>query len=83
MRSPRKCRIDNEPLLSASTSTLSTELLGLHPTRVGDQECSRDEVQLKWMRGEIKVVCTTIALGLGTFSSFFNERFRFFDFNGS
>ena len=36
------------PLLPASTSTLSTELLGLHASRVGDEECPvvRDELLL-------------------------------------
>ena len=50
-----ECILDDEPLLSASTSTLSTELLGLHPAGVGNQQCPviRNELllELKCARG--------------------------------
>jgi hypothetical protein len=56
-----KRKSDNEPLLSASTGTLSTELLGLHPAGVCNQESPvvRDELLL-----ELECACGIVVLGV-------------------
>ena len=63
-----ECILDDEPLLSASTSTLSTELLGLHPPRVCDEQrpIIRNQFFLELNRGiRVHVFCVISYHGLG------------------
>ena len=59
---------NDKPLLSACTRTLSTELLGLHPTGVGNQQCPvvGDKLLLELKgRGSIEVFCVVSNDSLG------------------
>ena len=59
---------NDKPLLSACTRTLSTELLGLHPTGVGNQQCPvvGDKLLLELKgRGSIEIFCVVSNDSLG------------------